>query len=86
MTCVTLGPMSRGRPRPERRPGRQSRDPVGAGWMTPDYIDGFLDDNDTDDDPGGSAGVREPRHPKPSGPMSGAGEKPLPEPDLVVVL
>ncbi|MBW0110752.1 hypothetical protein I4I84_18705 [Pseudonocardia sp. KRD-182] len=52
--------------------------------MTPDYINGFLDDND--DDPGGSAGVREPRHPKPSGPMSGAGEKPLPEPDLVVVL
>lgn len=55
-TCVTLGSMSRGRPRPERGPGRQSRDPVDAGWMTPDYINGFLDDDDNDDDPGGSVG------------------------------
>lgn len=44
-----------------------------------------------DDDPGpegddGSAGVREPRHPKPSGPVSGAGVKPDPEPELVVSL
>jgi hypothetical protein len=40
-----------------------------------------------DDDPGsGSAGVREPRHPKPLGPMSGAGEKPTPEPMTYLVM
>ncbi|WP_188316356.1 hypothetical protein [Solihabitans fulvus] len=44
----------------------------------------FRDDPDDGDD--GSAGVREPRHPKPSGPMTDAGERPPPEPDLVVQL
>jgi hypothetical protein len=41
---------------------------------------------DDDDGPGGSAGVREPRHPKPVGPMSGAGAKPTPEEYLHAVL
>jgi hypothetical protein len=30
--------------------------------------------------------VREPRHPKPFGPMSGAGEKPMPEPMTYLVM
>lgn len=33
--------------------------------------------NDPGDD--GSAGVREPLHPKPLGPTSGAGERPIPD-------
>lgn len=37
-----------------------------------------------DDD--GSAGVREPRHPKPLGPMSAAGELPEPEPPRMIAL
>ncbi|PSL56562.1 hypothetical protein B0I31_103315 [Saccharothrix carnea] len=33
-----------------------------------------------DDEPDdGSAGVREPRHPQPLGPTSGAGERPIPD-------
>jgi hypothetical protein len=43
----------------------------------------FLDDDDPDD---GSAGVREPRRPKPLGPMSGAGERPIPEPAIAASL
>ena len=39
-----------------------------------------------DDDDDGSAGVREPRHPKPLGPMSGAGEAVPTEPLLVARL
>lgn len=41
-----------------------------------------------DDQPGddGSAGVREPRRPKPKGPVSGAGVLPEPMPPLVAVL
>jgi hypothetical protein len=35
-----------------------------------------------DDEFGGAAGVREPRRPLPLGPMSGAGELPLPEPPV----
>jgi hypothetical protein len=38
------------------------------------------------DDDAGSAGVREPRHPKPLGPMADAGELPLPEPQVAVTL
>lgn len=72
--------MARGRSRPERRPGRQSRTPIPASLFD-DYP--WLDD---EDDPDGSAGVREPRRPKPLGPMSGAGELPEPEPFLVATL
>ncbi len=41
-----------------------------------------------DDQPGddGSAGVREPRRPKPKGPVSGAGVLPEPEPPLAALL
>lgn len=34
----------------------------------------------------GSAGVREPRHPKPLGPLADAGERPVPEPPTMVAL
>ena len=43
---------------------------------------GFDDQGDDD----GSAGVREPRHPKPFGPMGGAGERPVPEDPIVMAL
>jgi hypothetical protein len=39
-----------------------------------------------DGDDSGSAGVREPRHPKPLGPMSGAGELPVPVPPTMIAL
>ncbi len=45
----------------------------------------WSDDPDDTDDPG-SAGVREPRRPKPVGPMSGAGARPVPEPEWAVAL
>jgi hypothetical protein len=41
--------------------------------------------NDEEGD-AGSAGVREPRHPKPLGPLADAGELPLPEPQRLVTL
>lgn len=40
---------------------------------------------DDDDGEEGSAGVREPRHPKPM-PLSGVGEKPPPEPPVYLKL
>jgi hypothetical protein len=43
-------------------------------------------DQGPDDPDAGSAGVREPRLPKPLGPMSGAGQRPLPEPPLIASL
>lgn len=62
-------------PRRPRRPGRLSRrgtrEPVPA--SSPDDFGGWPEDGGD-----GSAGVREPRHPKPFGPMSGAGEAPPP--------
>jgi hypothetical protein len=39
-----------------------------------------------EDEGGGSAGVREPRHPKPFGPMSGAAEAVPADPPLVAQL
>jgi hypothetical protein len=69
-------------PRRPRFPGRgrrRSRDPVPvAPWETPSWPD--------DEDNGGSAGVREPRHPKPLGPMSAAAEAEPPPPPLVAQL
>ncbi|RKT53189.1 hypothetical protein [Saccharothrix australiensis] len=62
-----------GRPWPWRRP---SRDPVYAGDVT--------DEGWTDDPDDGSAGVREPRRPKPLGPSSGAGERPIPDDPVAV--
>ncbi|MBB5808343.1 hypothetical protein F4560_008111 [Saccharothrix ecbatanensis] len=64
-----------GRRWPWRRP---SREPVHVGRELP-YEDGW------DDEPGdGSAGVREPRHPRPLGPTSGAGERPIPDEPIAV--
>ncbi|QFZ17320.1 hypothetical protein [Saccharothrix syringae] len=64
-----------GRPEPWRRP---SREPVPA-LVEPPYPG--WDDDEPDD---GSAGVREPRRPKPFGPVSGAGERPPPEDPILV--
>ncbi|MEU4739344.1 hypothetical protein AB0G02_02615 [Actinosynnema sp. NPDC023658] len=63
-----------GRRWPWRRP---SREPVPAGFELP--FDGW--DDDPDD---GSAGVREPRHPRPLGPTSGMGERPIPDEPIAV--
>jgi hypothetical protein len=65
-----------GRRWPWRRP---SRERVPAGEVP--YDDGWDDFGDD-----GSAGVREPRHPKPLGPMSGAGERPIAEEPLTASL
>ncbi|HEX4221127.1 MAG TPA: DUF3073 family protein [Pseudonocardiaceae bacterium] len=48
--------------------------------VTTDFDDGDGPDGD------GSAGVREPRHPKPLGPMSSAGERPMPEQEFAICL
>jgi hypothetical protein len=58
-----------------RRPGREA---VTAG----PWDDGWYGDEGE----AGSAGVREPRHPKPLGPLTDAGELPLPEPPRMVAL
>lgn len=73
----------RGERRPPRRRGLLRRDPVPARWPAAEnLIDGDPDDPPDD----GSAGVREPRRPKPVGPVAGAGAAPEPEPGLVAVL
>jgi len=41
---------------------------------------------DDDDGPTGSAGMREPRRPLPPGPLSAAGERPIPEPPMYLKL
>jgi hypothetical protein len=81
----TLEVMGRGRTSRELRfdgPGRSELGPrrpaVEAGTGPWDEL-GF-------DDDAGSSGVREPRHPKPFGPMAGAGAKPVPEPFTYLVL
>jgi hypothetical protein len=67
-------PGGRGRRGVFRRPARES-----VSWS--DF--GFDEDDDED---GGAAGVREPRHPKPFGPMSDAGALPIPEPPTMIAL
>ena len=54
----------------------------------PAEIQKWLDKGDEDggDEGGGSAGVREPRTPKPLGPMSGAAEAVPPDPPLAARL
>lgn len=59
-----------------RRPAREA---VAAG----PWDDGWYGDEDGE---AGSAGVREPRHPKPLGPLADAGELPVPEPMFAVTL
>ncbi|HEV7647398.1 MAG TPA: hypothetical protein VGP26_04480 [Actinophytocola sp.] len=63
---------SRGRRGVSRRPVRES------------VI--FNDPGPDDDGDDGSAGVREPRHPKPLGPMSDAGALPVPVPPQLITL
>jgi hypothetical protein len=60
-----------------RRPKREEV-PAHGNWEP------GLDDDDGWDE--GSAGVREPRHPKPLGPLADAGELPVPEPPTMVAL
>lgn len=79
MTGGTLDDMAENEEarRPRGRRGRRpTREAVPADTGRPD------------DEPGddGSAGVREPRRPKPKGPVSGAGALPEPEPPLVASL
>lgn len=61
-----------------RRPKREEVPAIG----TRDFDPGSGDDGGD----AGSAGVREPRHPKPSGPLSDAGEIPMPEQKVTVTL
>ncbi|MFL6123386.1 hypothetical protein [Actinophytocola sp.] len=58
------------------------REPVPA-TGTKDFDPRFGDDGGDD---AGSAGVREPRHPKPLGPRADAGELPTPQPQFAVTL
>lgn len=78
------------RPRPPGRHWRRARrEPVSAspsGWQYEESLYRDFPPDPDDPDYGGSAGVREPRHPKPLGPMSGAGEAPIPAPMLAAQL
>lgn len=49
-------------------------------------LDDVRDWRDLDDPPDGSASVREPRRPRPVGPVSGAGAKPMPVAEFGAVL
>ena len=71
-------PGGRGRRGVLRRPRRPSVPAIGTRDFDPPGGDGG-DDN-------GSAGVREPRRPLPLGPMSDAGELPVPEPQTMIAL
>jgi len=62
-----------------RRPKREAVPAYG----TKDF-DPWLGDDDGGD--AGSAGVREPRHPKPLGPLADAGELPPPAPSFAISL
>lgn len=69
-------PGGRGRRGVFRREPRESV-PVDGDWGPDEF---------GDDDDDGSAGVREPRRPKPLGPMSDAGALPEPEPPMLITL
>jgi hypothetical protein len=73
---ATRPPTGKGRRGVFRRPKREAV-PAAGPW------DDFWDDDEGD---AGSAGVREPRHPKPLGPLADAGELPVPEPQFAVTL
>lgn len=73
---ATRPPGGQGRRGTGRRPRREA---VPAG----PWEDGWYGD---DEGEAGSAGVREPRHPNPLGPLADAGELPLPEPQFAVTL
>ncbi|HEU5474393.1 MAG TPA: hypothetical protein VFV67_27415 [Actinophytocola sp.] len=72
--------MGRGSRKARRSP---NYDGPGRSELGPRRDPVYADDVDPwgDEDPGpGPAGVREPRRPKPNGPLSAAGELPVPEP------
>ena len=62
-----------------RRPKRESVPATGSRDFDPWF-------NDPDDPDPGSASVREPRRPKPLGPLSDAGELPLPQQHVTMTL
>jgi hypothetical protein len=68
----------RGRRGVFRRPQRESVPAIGSRDFDPRFGD--------DDPEGGSAGVREPRRPKPLGPLADAGELPQPQSFTTVTL
>ena len=71
----------------DRPPGGSGRRGVFRSPKREEVPAGTWDDGWNDDDgDAGSAGVREPRHPKPLGPRADAGELPIPQPPLVVTL
>jgi len=71
----------------DRPPGGQGRRGVFRRPKREEVPAGPWDDSWNDDDgDAGSAGVREPRHPKPVGPRADAGEIPLPEPQFAITL
>jgi hypothetical protein len=72
-------PGGRGRRGVFRRPKREEVPATG----TKDFDPRFGDEGGGD---AGSAGVREPRHPKPSGPLADAGEIPMPEQKFAITL
>ena len=71
-----------------RAQAKQSK--IGPGGRSPQRESVTADpsnhpDGDDGPDGEGSAGVREPRHPKPL-PMSSAGERPMPQPEFAMCL
>jgi hypothetical protein len=65
---------------------RSPRREVVPAQGTGDFDPWFGDDGWDDGGDAGSAGVREPRHPIPPGPLADAGELPVPEPPCMVAL
>jgi hypothetical protein len=83
MADESKGPAGgRGRRGVFRRPKREAVPAQGTRDFDPRFGDG---DGDGDGD-AGSAGVREPRRPKPLGPLADAGELPVPEPPRMITL
>jgi hypothetical protein len=71
----------------QRPPGGKGRRGVSRRAKREAVPAGPGDDSWNDDEgDAGSAGVREPRRPKPLGPMADAGELPVPEPQLAITL
>lgn len=81
--------MGRGRSRAKQRKANREVKFPGTRSAQREFVEAevrrFLDGGDGPDGDG-SAGVREPRRPKPLGPMSSAGERPMPHPEFVVAL
>jgi hypothetical protein len=83
--------MARGRGKAKQtKLARELKYASGPGTRSPQRESVTADPNYRDEGDGpdgdGSAGVREPRHPKPLGPMSSAGERPMPQQDFAICL